>query len=733
MDLHIYILTQLIETSKRDIFIPFTYKEGDYMIKKGIWIITIFISIILGYLSFVNMETVQYYQLGAIQDYISIQENKETIMLWSQFQEGYQQEGVNSVVDYCQNHNLTMLLVAGDNKGGIHFSDYYLYTQQSDILNGLNFTNKRQSIDFSQYNTHEYYTTYQDDQEYQGLMVTVNKEFFNNFYNQYRIHNFYKVEDIIKDKGNQISLFIYSNHRESLLNDMNDVFLKGHVSYQDLTDGYSPAQLIDIHQENNMNMIKIMVILIFIVGLLLILYLMKLKRQIIIMRLNGLSILRIMQKKLGGFLFVELIVFITSLLICMFINAGKLDSYNREYYQLFIKYFVMFVGLIIVLCIMIYIFIYINMHLKYLKKEYQIKHFAEINVFLKVVIISLLMFPFIEMIETSKDSIIQYKGIMDNKDLIDQSAYFDSDLDTSETTEEVFNYYLKNGGFYIDFDYYQNHTREYLLEVTPEKYHDEIDEMAIDYPFLLANANYLKNQNIKDENGNILDLSKFQEDVLLVPKEHKKKNLKKIMEDKDYQIIYVEKIGNCFNIKLNQPYYLSNPVIHLVTHKSDRTRLYYMNLLIKDKSIQDYQNEVKQMTNETVEMFSNEVISSVNINSIQKTLQETLSIIILYITLISILIYQITYIYISENQMSIALSYMNGCSYKERYKELYMYSTITYLSIFVIGIVILKGYFLDILIFNILGLGFELIVLYCFIKKFESSNIANILKGESRL
>lgn len=83
-------------------------------------------------------------------------------------------------------------------------------------------------------------------------------------------------------------------------------------------------------------------------------------------------------------------------------------------------------------------------------------------------------------------------------------------------------------------------------------------------------------------------------------------------------------------------------MVHLVTHKSDAARLYYMNLLTQEKSIQDYQNEVKRMTNETIEMYSNEKISSVNLAIIQRTLQETLFTIVLYVALISILIYQIT-------------------------------------------------------------------------------------------
>lgn len=703
------------------------------MIKKGIWVITIFISIMIAYLSFTNMENVQYYQLGAIQDYISIQEEKETMMLWSQFQNGYQEEGVQSLIDYCKEHDLTMVMVAGDNKGGVHFSDYYLYTDRLDILDGLNFIDKDCTIDFSQYNTHQYYTTYQNDTDNQGLMVTVNKEFFTDFYNQYSIHNFYKVVDVIKNKGNKISLFLYSNDKENLLNDMNSTFSKGHISYEDLTGGYAPAQLLDIHKENNINLIKVMVVLVVIMGLLIGIYLMKLKREIMIMRLNGLSLLKIMKMKLGYFVFIELGVYLLALIISMYINAGTLQSYNVNYYQLIIKYFIIFLVLLVGLLIIIYMFIYFNTHLKYIKKHYQIKHFAEINVILKVVIISLLMLPLIEMIETSKDSIMKYNGINDNKELIDHSAYFDTDLKTSEATEEVFDYYVKNGGIYVDFDYYQNHTKDYLLQVIPENHHDEIDDMVIDYPFVIANANYLNNRNIKDENGKALDLSHFKEDVLLVPKEHKNKNLKKVMNEKRYEIIYVEKIGSCFNLKMQQPYYLTNPVIHLVTHKSDDTRLYYMNVLTIDKSIQDYQDEVKEMTQEKAEMRSSETSSSIIIAEIEKTIQDTSAIIILYILLITILIYQMIYLYLSENQMNLALSYMNGYSYHERYQMLYMYTFITYLSIFVIGIFVLRISFIDVIIFNMFGLGFEILVLTWFVNRFERMNIANILKGESKL
>lgn len=76
---------------------------------------------------------------------------------------------------------------------------------------------------------------------------------------------------------------------------------------------------------------------------------------------------------------------------------------------------------------------------------------------------------------------------------------------------------------------------------------------------------------------------------------------------------------------------------------------------------------------------------------------------------------------------------MNGYSYRERYRELYMYTFITYVSILIIGIAIIRVYFLEVIMFNICALGFEFIVLYGLIKKFGNSNVANILKGESRL
>ena len=361
------------------------------------------------------------------------------------------------------------------------------------------------------------------------------------------------------------------------------------------------------------------------------------------------------------------------------------------------------------------------------------KYFIEGTVLLKVLVIGLILPHFITMSSDIIKSINNYYSIHNNWDLINNLAYFDTEFDSSETSDYIFNYYLENGGLYVDFDFYTSRQRDYLRSVTPEEYWNQQEESVIDYPMIYANANYLEDHMIKDISGDIIDLKSFNKDVLLVPQKYKNKDLNKAMYSQEREIVYIQDSGSYVNLKLSEPLNLTNPVIHLVTQKTSEVMLqHYLFLPIQNKSISDYRSEIKNMNQVDANIKKYNVASS-HLKDSETQIKETLLIFVVYIVFMVTLIYQSVYLYIYENQLRISLAYMNGYSQMERYRELSLYIPLTYFFILLLGIFIFHIAIIPLVLFCLLSLFIEILTHYIMIRRFESKNIAAILKGESEL
>lgn len=703
------------------------------MIKKLIYLLTIINVFVMSLLSYTSIISLDDCHIGAIPDHITIQEKNKVLYFYLDFNEDIT-KGIDEILNYCQAKRQTIMMISSYNKSGTHYVNWYLYSQNKNDLKGLKII-KQKDIDFSKYDTKQYYSTNKKDIDSIGQLVTIDFNYYDNAPDQYTLNNMNEICKVIKNNDNKIAMQLYSNNPENLLNDMMHIFQNENIACNNVTDGYYPAQIETVNDEKMKKLNILFILSTILIVLLLIIYILKLKRTIMIKRLNGLSVFKIMLSEFGIFMFNEIIIFIVSLLIFMYLKAGDLSIYNANYYELSFNFIGIFLGLMMIFLIVIYIFICKTTHLKYLHSNYRINKIAEINVLLKVVIICLLVSPLTSLISNVKDSIISYKVFYDNRETISNLAYINGGFSSVSKEYEIFDYLMQHGGIYVDFQMYANNNTDFLKEIfaADDISDEEIAEMAIDYPFIFANANYLNNHHIKDENGKIIDLYQYQEDVILVPEKYKNENIKKIMFGRDLKIIYIKDTDKYVNYKLETPYYLSNPVIRLVTHKTDDAKIQFMNLDLTSKSIKEFQNEILQyigVDNLSIDIVKQSSKIDYLIRNTKDDLIEAIFILSIYIVFLMIIIYQTTYLYFNEKQMNLSLQYIYGYSFKERYQELFVYSFMTYFITILIGLIILKFDFGSLLLFSFSSLVIELFIQLLLIKSFENRNIVSILKGE---
>ena len=273
----------------------------------------------------------------------------------------------------------------------------------------------------------------------------------------------------------------------------------------------------------------------------------------------------------------------------------------------------------------------------------------------------------------------------------------------------------------------------YLRESVEEENWHQIEDSILRYPMIYANANYLENKKLYDDSGRELNLKSYDEDVLLVPRRYASENLSNAMYSKELKIIYIKDNGVFYNTKPDSQYYLINPVIHLVTKKSEEVNVDHLYLPITHKSIAEYQKEIKETIGEDSDIRDNKEFIQGTIATMKENLYKDSMVMFMYMSILLIIIYQSVYLYIHENSKNLALGYMFGYSKTERYIELLIYIPLTYVIFTLVGVIILKLGIKDLIIFMIMSSFIEGFIYYVLINRFENRNISNILKGENEL
>lgn len=703
------------------------------MIRKMLVFISCVIACMLVYFAYDAYDQKNVITLGTYQDYI--QEITGQKMLPTLFEFSNKEmidESLQSLMNLAKTHDATLVSVTSKTNGLRETYTYGIYSSNEGILSHIKYDGQ-EAIDFENMDTPQYISTDQSDQNRIGTILSLSNRYFKN--KVYNLATFITAKDTFAENQNGM-IYIYADDTDAFLADLAaTIHDREHfpqsISYTNI-DGYTSAQLDKIQAITTEHILPLLISCATIFTILLIVYITKMKKEIMIQRMNGISVASFIHLKLGKLCIIICCAFTLSTVGSFFLFSHKIDSLTIDLWYQIILYPFYFIALLFLVLLLLYIYINKTSNLKFLRISSGTHYAVQINLSMKIMLIVLLFPTLLTTGLSAISSIGDYNALSNHKNEILDIIRMDKMNITYSNKQKLFEYYQNNDGRYVDFDNYANNQYSELIKYVPEEH---VEEEIISYPMIYANANYLSAYTIKDMDGQILDINTIKEDTLLIPPDYKDEDLRKACYSSECNRIYIQNPGRFVNYKLeNQVYTLQNPVIHVVTKLSDDANIFHMYLpILQDKSISTYDKEIKELVSGTVTLRENGVYIEYILSDIKESIYDFLSILGLYLIIFTAFIYQYVYLNLSEKLPELSIQYMLGESRLMRYKEILYISIIGYFIPCSIAIVIQKLPIVPVIFSTLFFIIIEFLMEYSMLMKAEKKNVASVLKGERNI
>ena len=536
----------------------------------------------------------------------------------------------------------------------------------------------------------------------------------NHFFDQYlQIFNFKTFNKIEECKS--IDHYIHIVCKEEVFNKFIE-FLYGYdesISVSNHTGNINEITILNesegiIAQGKKLLQFNVIVFAVIIISMIL-----KQNRNYMIRRMMGTSTIKIFINEFGK-LFALLFGEFALINVLSFFILVKQESVTKwKVLGDIIKFDGYFLIILLGIGIISCLFIRLVGHVKYLNSHNQLSKLYYIQAIIKVIITVVLLVPFVNAYNYGKPYLINYLNVRAMKDEVGNLYSIDSN---PEKSKEIFYEYIDKA-VYCDFQTYFN-------SVDTLRYDDVSKDDVYPYPMIRTNAVYLKDHDIRDLDGNKIDIEKIKEDTILVPEEFKNGDLAKYQK-RNEPVIYIKNNGKFYNYKLWQPYALDNPILYI-----QRT------FSIVDNEIQSmfFKTDDPKVLKEELKPYNITLVSAQYrydhyIMIFKEQLIDFGLIFIIYVILYLILIIQSILMFYNEHGKTIAVKYMLGKSKIKRYWELFSVSVLSYAVIFAASTkldITRKDSIKFICTFAILELLIELL----YISYYERKKMISLLKGE---
>ena len=569
--------------------------------------------------------------------------------------------------------------------------------------------NIKDEIDFSCLDTDAYYSSAVDDQS-SGRIMILDNHFFDQYLQIFNFKTFNKIEEC-----KSIDHYIHIVCKEKVFNKFIE-FLYDYdesISVSNHTGNINEITILNesegiIAQGKKLLQFNVIVFAVIIISMIL-----KQNRNYMIRRMMGTSTIKIFINEFGK-LFALLFGEFALINVLSFFILVKQESVTKwKVLGDIIKFDGYFLIILLGIGIISCLFIRLVGHVKYLNSHNQLSKLYYIQAIIKVIITVVLLVPFVNAYNYGKPYLINYLNVRAMKDEVGNLYSIDSN---PEKSKEIFYEYIDKA-VYCDF-------QTYFGNVTTLKYDDVSKDDVYPYPMIRTNAVYLKDHDIRDLDGNKIDIEKIKEDTILVPEEFKNGDLAKYQK-RNEPVIYIKNNGKFYNYKLWQPYALDNPILYI-----QRTFSFI------DNEIQSmfFKTDDPKVLKEELKPYNITLVSAQYrydhyIMIFKEQLIDFGLIFIIYVILYLILIIQSILMFYNEHGKTIAVKYMLGKSKIKRYWELFSVSVLSYAVIFAASTkldITRKDSIKFICTFAILELVIELL----YISYYERKKMISLLKGE---
>ena len=616
----------------------------------------------------------------------------------------------NALIEFAGNEEITYVYSYEKNDDQLMYTilNRYIFSSRDDVMEAFDI-NIKDEIDFSRLDTDAYYSSAADNQS-SGRIMILDNHFFDQYLQIFNFKTFNKIEEC-----KSIDHYIHIVCKEKVFNEFIE-FLYDYdesISVSNHTGNINEITILNesegiIAQGKKLLQFNVIVFAVIIISMIL-----KQNRNYMIRRMMGTSTIKIFINEFGK-LFALLFGEFALINVLSFFILVKQESVTKwKVLGDIIKFDGYFLIILLGIGIISCLFIRLVGHVKYLNSHNQLSKLYYIQAIIKVIITVVLLVPFVNAYNYGKPYLINYLNVRAMKDEVGNLYSIDSN---PEKSKEIFYEYIDKA-VYCDF-------QTYFDNVDMLRYDDVSKDDVYPYPMIRTNAVYLKDHDIRDLDGNKIDIEKIKEDTILVPEEFKNGDLAKYQK-RNEPVIYIKNNGQFYNYKLWQPYALDNPILYI-----QRT------FSIVDNEIQSmfFKTDDPKVLKEELKPYNITLVSAQYrydhyIMTFKEQLIDFGLIFIIYVILYLILIIQSILMFYNEQGKIIAVKYMLGKSKIKRYWELFSVSVLSYAVIFAASTkldITRKDSIKFICTFAILELVIELL----YISYYERKKMISLLKGE---
>lgn len=708
-------------------------------IKKFLIIIAVLLSLTVSYYLVKNYNFNLVVRYHSYQDYVSIVENKAVVPLSIVTKDNFQADlFIEKLKESFDDRTFVITSVDKDEQDR-NIYNTILYSNNEDLIKDLALR-KAKELSFDN-NDEGYYSSDFYDENATDYLEIIDNQLFDTYHEQVRIMTLNTGKEILAD-SNGFMLFFFDDDPVTLEKEFADFLettgLRNQISFSNFYEGYSGVAINDLMMDGmrDIRIITLCVLIIYVLFFVILIY--KKRKTILIQNIHGISLANILSKDLVKTLIFHFIIFVFGILAgTNLLTSGKVFD-EKDLINQIIE-IIKLVGFGYIFAILIIYFLLKTMlRINNIKKSEQSTKNLFIMLAVKIVFLIAVSTSFINITGQTVKQVKLYLFFNKYYDVLENLATVGVLYPSVSDSHTVFEYYFNHGGYYADFDTYETNTYEFLQETFGDDMdEEELQASALEYPVIYANTDYIDsfNRPIYKTDGTEIDLSKIDENIMLVPEKCRLDDFSKYSNgiDENIEVIKIKNPGAYIDYTFNTAYevVLEDPIIYIIT-KSDLLSNQYLTVPLDKISREEITAQVLELTDKKAQIESNQNQLELEMYNIKNTLIDNGILFVLYLIIYISIIYQTLYLFIDEFKKLLIIEYLFGKTRLQRYGDIFVLNLLSYF-IPLFCCIILRNNIADLLkLYSITYIG-EILVMYLMIHKIERHNTSIILKGESGL
>lgn len=458
-------------------------------------------------------------------------------------------------------------------------------------------------------------------------------------------------------------------------------------------------------------------------------------KEVSVRKMNGNQSTMIFTRLMRSFILFSILAYTVSIFFSYFILGGDFTPISLNVIKPMVMNFLMFAGVIMIFTILSYLYVrYVASYVALKRSSVNMKMVYG-NIIVKTVLLLIVLTPLVHEISAGVEAFrkIYHYGSR-TEEHFNYNLFTNQSMMTSlpgeigenlNMNQILFEEMILGGkGMYADFSH--AHLDQQMIE-----FYETIG-MEIPYPSIIVDYQYLKECSIRNEDGEVLDLSQITENTVFVPLHLKEEKFQTYtgLDQNGKNTYYVTYEGAFLAPDISGPKMLiENPVVFFITKYRSEIQPVYRSAFYS--SYDDLSLVLSKYQMEPYFDIENYIVThNYYMDSYIKSLITALGYLVLFSIIPMIFLYQGLSFHFNERRKEIALKYSMGSSFLSRYREMVLMHLLPY---FVILLTVWTTLNVNVTIATSLVFYFiaiDLLFMAWIVRRFEKKSISLVLKGE---